>query len=141
MSYYRIVEVAKTRVDGHAQDVRSIVVAGCNSLTQARDLVVNAILHRHIDMNVAQILVEDGDGNVVSSLDRRGNGDTWVEKADGASLFSGKRIGAVIVFKADVSRVRAKEMLEKLERQGLIESQTVLHEFNPAEGYPVWYIP
>lgn len=129
---YRIAEVTK-------KGERSIVVAGCDSLTKARDMVMYAVLHREIDTNVAKILVEDGEGNVVSELEKK-KGNTWVEKADSASLFSGKRIGAVVVFKADVSRARAMEMLNKLARQGWIEVAK-MEEFEPEKGWPIWYIP
>lgn len=49
-----------------------------------------------------------------------------------------KQLGAVVVFKPGVNRALAEAMLATL--RGFIEPVTV-HEFDPDEGGPVWYIP
>ena len=55
-----------------------------------------------------------------------------------------KRLGAIVVFKNDVTRERAERAILKLEYEGLIEPaiwKVKVETFDPAWGWPVWYVP
>tara|TARA_Y100000296_G_C5056276_1_gene197445 strand:+ start:351 stop:533 length:183 start_codon:yes stop_codon:yes gene_type:complete len=54
-----------------------------------------------------------------------------------------KRLGAVIVFKADVDKDEAVALLEKIvdDLATYWEPKDLVHEFDDEMGGPVWYIP
>jgi hypothetical protein len=59
-----------------------------------------------------------------------------------------KRLGAVIIFDATITKAKAAAMLRAMEVAGVlspetwIDGRTPVHEFDPeVEGGPVWYIP
>lgn len=49
--------------------------------------------------------------------------------------------GCTLIFSEDMTEEECKEILRRMEKAGLLEHMPKLNSFDPAWGYPCFYIP